>query len=93
MICATKPLRPRSGLPDDLEAFVDHYNHRRYHESLNSVTPSDVYFVRDKAILTGWEKIKKQTIRQRRSQHFGVRGSISKFEFFSKITKILRNEN
>jgi hypothetical protein len=62
-------LRSRSGLPDDLEAFVNHYNHRGYHESLNSVTPSDVYFVRDKTILTGWEKIKKQTIRQRRLQH------------------------
>ena len=35
-------------LPGDLkaqiEAFVDHYNHQRYHESLNNVTPSDVYF-------------------------------------------------
>jgi len=42
-------------LPGDLqaqiEAFVDHYNHQRYHESLNNVTPSDVYFGRDKAIL------------------------------------------
>lgn len=32
-------------LPGDLEtqieAFVDHYNHYRYHESLNSVTPAD----------------------------------------------------
>ena len=62
-------LLPLSGLSDDLEAFVDHYNQRRYHESLNSVTPSDVYFVRDKAILTGWEKIKKQNIRQRHLQH------------------------
>ncbi len=32
-------------LPGDLEkqveAFVEHYNHRRYHESLNNVTPAD----------------------------------------------------
>jgi transposase InsO family protein len=34
-------------LPGDLTAkigaFVDHYNHRRYHESLNNLTPADVY--------------------------------------------------
>jgi len=60
-------------LPGDLErqigAFVDHYNNRRYHESLNNVTPADVYFGRDKAILREREKIKKLTIRQRRLQH------------------------
>jgi transposase len=60
-------------LPGDLErqinAFVDYYNNRRYHESLNNVTPADVYFGRDKAILREREKIKKQTIRHRRLQH------------------------
>ena len=60
-------------LPGDLErqigAFVDHYNNRRYHEALNNVTPADVYFGRDKAILREREKIKKLTIRQRRLQH------------------------
>jgi len=42
-------------LPGDLEAqieaFVDHYNHRCYHEGLNNVTPSDVDFGHDKSIL------------------------------------------
>jgi len=37
-------------LPGDLEAridaFVYHYNHRRYHESLDNLTPADVYFGR-----------------------------------------------
>ena len=60
-------------LPGDLErqigAFVEYYNNQRYHESLNNVTPADVYFGRDKAILREREKIKKQTIRQRRLQH------------------------
>ena len=66
---ASVSLRARSGLPDELEAFVDHYNHQRYHESINNVTPADVYFGRDQAILREREKIKKQTIRQRRLQH------------------------
>ena len=52
-------------LPGDLEAqieaFVDHYNHQRYHESLNNVTPADVYFGRDKAILKQPKRIKQKT--------------------------------
>ena len=60
-------------LPGDLkhqiEAFVDHYNHRRYHESLNNVTPSDVYFGRAQAILNKRERIKYKTLETRRLQH------------------------
>lgn len=60
-------------LPGDLEAqveaFVEHYNHQRYHESLNNVTPADAYFGRAEAILNKRERIKKQTINKRRLQH------------------------
>ena len=60
-------------LPGDLErqieTFVQYYNNQRYHESLNNVTPADVYFGRDKAILREREKIKKYTIQHRRLQH------------------------
>ena len=60
-------------LPDDLErqigTFVEYYNNHRYHESLNNITPAEVYFGRDRTILREREKIKKQTIRQRRLQH------------------------
>jgi transposase InsO family protein len=60
-------------LPGDLEAqieaFVDHYNHRRYHESLDNLTPADVYFGRGKTVLLKRERIKRQTIQQRRLQH------------------------
>jgi transposase InsO family protein len=60
-------------LPGDLERavadFVDHYNHRRYHESLKNLTPADVYFGRGQTILLQRERIKRDTIRKRRLQH------------------------
>lgn len=27
-----------------IEAFVGHYNHQRYHKSINNLTPADVHF-------------------------------------------------
>jgi len=60
-------------LPGDLqaqiEAFVADYNHRRYHESIDNLTPADVYFGRGQTILLQRERIKRQTITQRRLQH------------------------
>ena len=50
-------------LPGDLrqqiDAFVDHYNHQRYHESLQNLTPADVYFGRGQTILKQRERIKR----------------------------------
>jgi transposase InsO family protein len=63
-------------LPGDLEQavadFVDHYNLRRYHESLDNLTPADVYFGRGQRILKRREEIKWRTIEQRRRQHFNA---------------------
>lgn len=60
-------------LPGDLEAsierFVEHYNHNRYHESLNNLTPADVYFGRGHTILLERERIKRQTMQTRRLIH------------------------
>ena len=60
-------------LPGDLErqieSFVEHYNHERYHESLSNVTPADVYFGRAQSILKRRERIKKKTIKHRRLQY------------------------
>ena len=60
-------------LPGDLqaqiEAFVADYNHRRYHESIDNLTPADVYFGRGHTILLQRERTKRQTITQRRLQH------------------------
>jgi putative transposase len=60
-------------LPGDLEAkiaaFVEHHNHRRYHESLGNLTPADVYFGRAPKILRERQRIKRATIQNRRLQH------------------------
>jgi len=60
-------------LPGDLEAqierFIDHYNNHRYHESLDNLTPADVYFGRGQAILLERARIKRKTIAQRRLLH------------------------
>jgi transposase InsO family protein len=51
-------------LPGALEqavnAFVEHYNHCRYHESLSNVTPADVYFGRGQDILNERRKTKSE---------------------------------
>ncbi len=60
-------------LPGDprqqIDAFVEHYNHRRYHESLQNLTPADVYFGRGQTILKQRERIKRKTIENRRLLH------------------------
>jgi transposase InsO family protein len=60
-------------LPGDLEnrigAFIEHYNHERYHESLGNVTPADAYFGRATAIIERRKRIKKRTIKNRRLNH------------------------
>lgn len=60
-------------LPGDLEhqigAFVDHYNNRRYHESLGNLTPADVYFGRGQAIIERRKTIRDMTLQNRRLLH------------------------
>ena len=60
-------------LPGQLETaigrFVEYYNHQRYHESLNNLTPADVYYGRGTSILRMRRKIKQRTINERRRLH------------------------
>jgi len=46
--------------------FVEHYNERRLHESLQNVTPADVYYGRRPAILSRRERIKRETLARRK---------------------------
>ncbi len=63
----TAPLR--GDLERQVAAFMAHYNHARFHESLGNLTPADVYFGRAETILLERERIKLQTIVNRRLQH------------------------
>ena len=60
-------------LPGDLinrlEEFVEYYNNERYHESLQNLTPADVYFGRGEDILDQRHLIKLKTMKKRRKQH------------------------
>jgi transposase InsO family protein len=68
-------------LPGELEErirqFVDYYNYERYHESLNNLTPADVYYGRGQAILDKREKIKQQTLAMRRQMYYDNQTKLS----------------
>ncbi|MBM3588904.1 MAG: transposase [Alphaproteobacteria bacterium] len=52
-----------------MAAFVERYNHQRYHESLSNLTPADAYFGWGQAILLDRVRIKRRTIQHRRLMH------------------------
>jgi putative transposase len=53
-------------LEQEIARFVSYYNNERYHESLDNVTPADVYCGRHQEIITRREQLKQQTLKQRR---------------------------
>ncbi len=52
-----------------ISEFVDYYNNRRYHESLNNLTPVDVFGGRSKEIMAMRQVIKRETLKLRRYQN------------------------
>ena len=55
-----------------IRRFVDHYNHRRLHESLQNVTPADMYEGRQGAILDRRARIKRETLARRKRENLRV---------------------
>lgn len=56
-------------LKERLSEFVEYYNFRRYHESINNLTPADVYFGRANKVLKQREKTKVKTMKKRRREY------------------------
>ena len=53
---------------------VDHYNHERYHESLDNVTPADVFQGRRNDILDHRALVKAKTMTQRKIHNLRLTG-------------------
>jgi putative transposase len=56
-------------LKHEIGGFIEYYNNRRLHESLQNVTPADVYHGRSQEILDKREEIKQKTLALRRRQN------------------------
>lgn len=63
-------------LEREIARFVEYYNHHRYHESLDNLTPANVFFGRQKEVLSKREEIKIWTLEQRRLQNLQVQVSV-----------------
>jgi len=65
--------------PEELKAalrdFVAYYNNERYHESLDNVTPADVYFGRQYEVLTERSKIKRRTMERRKKEYMAQKAA------------------
>lgn len=66
-----------SELEAALEKFVQVYNHERYHESLQNLTPADVYYGRGELILKERERIKMESLNNRKIAYEKLKRSTS----------------
>jgi len=58
-------------LEREIERFVEYSNNRQYHESLDNLTPADIYFGRKQDRLSVREMIKRETLRMKRAYNLG----------------------
>lgn len=53
-------------LEKEIERFIEYYNNSRYHESINNLIPRDVFYGREREIITRRDRIKRRTLEIRR---------------------------
>ena len=63
-------------LQEHLQRFITYYNHERYHESLDNLTPADVYYGRGQEILDQRHTIKLDTLAMRRKMHYDKQNNL-----------------
>ena len=68
-------------LQKEISRFVEYYNDHRYHESLNNLTPADVYNGLKRERLSRRWKIKRETMEIRRDYNLGKGGAINQLQF------------
>ena len=56
-------------LEQSMNTFVEYYNHKRYHESIQNLTPADVFYGRSQRILKRRKRVKTKTLRDRKKQN------------------------
>ena len=61
-------------LEQAISKWVEHYNHERYHESLDNVTPADVYEGKRNEILDQRAAVKYRTLTQRKIHNLQLAG-------------------
>ena len=64
-------------LQEHLQRFIRYYNHERYHESLDNLTPADVFYGRDQDILEQRQQIKHNTMSMRRKMGYDNRNNLT----------------
>jgi len=61
--------------------FIECFNNYWHHDSLDNLTPSDVYFGRDREILQKRVNIKIETMKKRRKQYLEEVLDLLKFDY------------
>ena len=61
-------------LEQAITEWVDYYNEERYHESLQNVTPADVFYGKEKEVLQKRDLLKEKTMTLRRQNYLQMAG-------------------
>lgn len=64
-------------LQEHLQRFITYYNHECYHESLDKLTPADVFYGRGQVTLDRRKAIKLDTLAICRKMHYDNRKNLN----------------